>query len=210
VTNAHTDSASVVAPTTSDFLDATINASASDAGSTVYAFSEVNAGWVSADSGYFHIQWGWNINASGYGGSTSAFTNKSYPVNWQYIFTASGNGTFSGTYDVVGSGDTFGLGPLYTTNDWTSGSLGGDAFDPTGSGTFSVALIAGHTYTMSIANFGNISGGGFVANGRAISTIIWHIDYTAAPEPASWAMMLGGFGLIGGAMRSRGKTVSFV
>ena len=30
------------------------------------------------------------------------------------------------------------------------------------------------------------------------------------PEPASWAMMLGGFGAIGGAMRSRRKTsVSF-
>jgi len=28
----------------------------------------------------------------------------------------------------------------------------------------------------------------------------------AAPEPASWAMMLGGFGLVGGAMRSRRKT----
>ena len=32
----------------------------------------------------------------------------------------------------------------------------------------------------------------------------------AVPEPASWAMMLGGFGLVGGAMRSRRKaTVSF-
>jgi len=30
------------------------------------------------------------------------------------------------------------------------------------------------------------------------------------PEPASWAMMLGGFGLVGGAMRSRRKAaVSF-
>lgn len=28
---------------------------------------------------------------------------------------------------------------------------------------------------------------------------------SAAPEPASWAMMLGGFGLVGGAMRSRRK-----
>ena len=26
------------------------------------------------------------------------------------------------------------------------------------------------------------------------------------PEPASWAMMLGGFGLVGGAMRARRKT----
>lgn len=31
----------------------------------------------------------------------------------------------------------------------------------------------------------------------------------SVPEPASWAMMLGGFGLIGGAMRRRKMTVSF-
>jgi len=32
-------------------------------------------------------------------------------------------------------------------------------------------------------------------------TITYSFD--AAPEPASWALMLGGFGLVGGAMRSR-------
>ena len=31
----------------------------------------------------------------------------------------------------------------------------------------------------------------------------------AVPEPASWALMLGGFGAIGGAMRSRKRTVRF-
>jgi hypothetical protein len=31
---------------------------------------------------------------------------------------------------------------------------------------------------------------------------------TAVPEPASWAMMLGGFGLLGGVMRRRGRMVS--
>jgi len=37
------------------------------------------------------------------------------------------------------------------------------------------------------------------------------VDGRAVPEPASWAMMLGGFGLIGGAMRGRKRTraVSF-
>jgi hypothetical protein len=36
-----------------------------------------------------------------------------------------------------------------------------------------------------------------------------HLEGGAVPEPASWALMLGGFGLIGGAMRSR-KRVSAV
>lgn len=31
----------------------------------------------------------------------------------------------------------------------------------------------------------------------------------SAPEPATWAMMVGGFGLIGGAMRRRRASVSF-
>jgi len=36
------------------------------------------------------------------------------------------------------------------------------------------------------------------------------ISYSAAPEPASWALMLGGFGAIGGALRSRRRAaVSF-
>ena len=37
-----------------------------------------------------------------------------------------------------------------------------------------------------------------------------HVSVTqtaAVPEPASWALMLGGFGAIGGAMRSRRKTI---
>jgi hypothetical protein len=32
---------------------------------------------------------------------------------------------------------------------------------------------------------------------------------SSVPEPASWAMMLGGFGLIGGALRRRKVAVSF-
>ena len=31
----------------------------------------------------------------------------------------------------------------------------------------------------------------------------------AVPEPASWALMLGGFGLVGGAMRARRRTIAF-
>lgn len=43
-------------------------------------------------------------------------------------------------------------------------------------------------------------------------TMLSHIDQgnqdtAAVPEPASWALMLGGFGMLGGAMRSRRKSV---
>lgn len=43
--------------------------------------------------------------------------------------------------------------------------------------------------------------------GFAIST--GNASIAAVPEPASWALMLGGFGLIGSAMRRRSTSVSF-
>ena len=55
---------------------------------------------------------------------------------------------------------------------------------------------------------GDINGQGFICCGG--SDIVLDAAPTAAPEPASWALMLGGFGLVGGAMRSRRKAaVSF-
>ena len=42
-----------------------------------------------------------------------------------------------------------------------------------------------------------------LSNGRTI------VGVSNAPEPASWALMLGGFGLVGSAMRRRRTAVSF-
>lgn len=48
------------------------------------------------------------------------------------------------------------------------------------------------------------------AYGDAFRVTIAQIDIGAVPEPGSWAMMLGGFGLIGGALRQRRRaTISF-
>ena len=52
----------------------------------------------------------------------------------------------------------------------------------------------------------------FRQNPHALSHLVFFgtKDTGSVPEPASWAMMLGGFGMIGGALRSRRNTaVSF-
>lgn len=56
----------------------------------------------------------------------------------------------------------------------------------------------------------NVTGLQFSATGNAFEFDNVNVVTAAVPEPASWALMLGGFGAIGGALRSRRKAaVSF-
>jgi hypothetical protein len=163
----------------------------------------VQATWASADAGTFGVAWGWQVVSAGSGLLTQVNTNVA-TADWLYSFTATGNGTFSGNYRIVGQGNTFGLQPLYGTGDLPFGPYGGTVPDPTGSGTFSVGLVNGQTYTMRFYNFGNLgNNSGFDADGSASATVDWKITYAngGVPEPASWAMLITGFGLVGGAAR---------
>ncbi len=53
-------------------------------------------------------------------------------------------------------------------------------------------------------SFEDLNGGGD-HDYNDVSFVIGGISGGGVPEPASWAMMLGGFGLVGGAMRRRQK-----
>lgn len=68
--------------------------------------------------------------------------------------------------------------------------------------TITLDLHAGDTFGFYIDSIDNIGGPAllFVAPGEVGP------DFPAVLEPASWAMMVGGFGLVGGAMRGRRKT----
>ena len=60
----------------------------------------------------------------------------------------------------------------------------GTVSDPEGSGTFSVALVSGQNYTMTLGNNGNISSvGGLSGTAGARSFVDWNISYNAVPEP---------------------------
>ena len=62
-------------------------------------------------------------------------------------------------------------------------------------------------YSMKDPSFGNYFG-----YGDRTSSVFHYTttdDPAAVPEPASWGLMLGGFGAIGGLMRARRREVSF-
>jgi hypothetical protein len=178
--------------------------------------SSVNANWLSADAGTIDIDWGWTV--AGVDSSDvviGAATNEApnidgFPANWFYEFTATGNGFFQGTYAVAGSGNTFGLQPLYMWTGFSLLSLGGDVFDPTGAGSFAVPLVAGQTYRMILFNFGNIGSSSLNdITGSAVGRVDWEIVTSPViPEPGTWAMLIAGFGLVGAALRRRQTAIA--
>jgi len=95
-----------------------------------------------------------------------------------------------------------------------------------------INVVAGQKYSLAVSA---ISGPGLTlpflgtttdsyAGGHSFfgagygDTPTWDLDFTdfidpgrsgAVPEPASWALMLSGFGLVGGALRARRRSVAF-
>lgn len=118
---------------------------------------------------------------------------------------------FGGFLDISFSAPQSAVG-FYVAGSYGDYNVNVSAFDG-GTLLFNSTVSAGGVFTsfkfFGLDNVGSIShiridatnGGGFVsvADVAAGST-------SPAPEPASWAMMLGGFGLVGGAMRARRRS----
>jgi hypothetical protein len=192
-------------------LDINYVAVAGDETYNVTATISVSANWLSAEAGTIEIDW--DRAVSGVAASVvtvGAGTNEApdidgFPANWFYEFTATGDGFFQGTYEVTGSGATFGLWPLYLTGGSSFLELGGDVDDPSGAGSFSIPLVAGQTYRMILWNNGNIgTDSRFDFTGSASGSVAWEIvTRSVIPEPGTWAMLIAGFGLVGAAARRR-------
>lgn len=141
--------------------------------------------------------------------------------------TPGANGTLSGGFEASNLGATFSetftfsLPTAGTTGvsltsiavdsitnvDFTSATLNGIslALSPTGvfeTGGISLATLAGNqTLVINGTSGGNGSFGGNVSFAPAGGVV---------PEPATWALMILGFGLVGGMMRRRASTPSNV
>ncbi len=185
------------------------------------AFAEVFAGsdhvttsgsaaatWASADAGAVRFSgYGWDMEVFDPAnvGDGSNLTQNRGGEDWDYTFTATGNGLLTMNYAVVAHDNPFGLWGW--SIDW-SGPGGGlpvsDPFDPTTSGVFTRALVAGQTYTIGLNGNPNVffagTSGSFV--GSMDGAFDWSIS-GSVPEPAVWALMLGGFALVGATLRRR-------
>ncbi len=128
--------------------------------------------------------------------------------NWFYQFTAAQDGVFTMDYDVAISEDgAYGSGNFQIlVNGVPPGDLVGGS---DGTGTKTYALVAGNDYRFSIRNYAYVSPATEGYNTITGLFTFKILDATAVPEPATWAMMITGFGLVGGSLRRRRTRAGF-
>ena len=122
-----------------------------------------------------------------------------------------------GANNGVGSNITFATataastGTLSLDYSYSTGDQDGSSYDPAGyfinGNLFQLTANGSYAVQSGTAVF-NLNAGdsyGFYVYSTDSCCGPAQISFSAAPEPASWAMMLGGFGLVGGALRNRRK-----
>lgn len=88
------------------------------------------------------------------------------------------------------------------------GGNGGFFQNNTGTGTFALSfaqVMQSVTFDSFVTRFQSISGVSGGTSGIGIGSVVQSGGPIVAPEPGTWLMMLGGFGLVGSAMRRRGS-----
>jgi hypothetical protein len=107
-------------------------------------------------------------------------------------------------FDVGGSTSSFGLQGVFG-----GGNLPSDVALPEDSvGSFSVALAPFTSYNMVIYNFGNILSNRLISDTNGRFEMDWAIQTSVIPEPASWALLIAGFGLVGGMLRRQRRATA--
>jgi len=104
------------------------------------------------------------------------------------------------TLPVSGTGN-FTITTSSTGVDFKNVTIDGHAFSLTSVGPFDYGFLIGQALTAGVKTLS--IGGTSTGNGSYGGSITF--SAAAVPEPATWAMMIGGLGLVGGAMRRRAK-----
>lgn len=191
-----------------------------DQDNTVVTRATERATWNGANSGDIHVEdFGWDFDvANGDINQIDALLQhlgNPSEADWTYTFRADQDGVFNLDFNIsaVGNHSVFGLG------EWRFVMLGdglkdvqlSETFQGTSghaSGSASQQLRAGATYTVAL--FNNTGLGSFTPDhSSATLTADFHWDIrSAVPEPATWALMITGFGLAGAALRRRNGTAA--
>ena len=132
----------------------------------------------------------------------------------RFTAPASGLYSFSGLFERIDNSDGYGDGStvgIVSSGFSSSATLGNSRAGAVSSYTYSFSQTMRLDGGESVDFFQNANGNVYW-DGTGFQLIVSsNRDRSDAapsvPEPASWAMMLGGFGLIGGAMRGRRRAV---
>jgi hypothetical protein len=126
-------------------------------------------------------------------------------VNMYSVTTAYGalqNGTVGvAIYDDLGAGSLYGFANIL--DGLTTTHLGGTALADINAAAGSIFIVGFTNATLNLQDPNNVDLGVYT-NGNEPDHPVLTLDTTAAvPEPATWAMMITGFGLAGATLRRR-------
>jgi hypothetical protein len=143
--------------------------------------------------------------------SNALNSNTIYDSDFNAISASAGGNTGTVTFQNVGSGPANAVtkGPFNVSSNTVSTTLSGDLASFVGTGTSTLNYTT-YTFTTVQQQGGNLTAQQSTT-GNGIFSIFYTYDATtsAVPEPATWALMIGGFGLVGYGMRRRGTSVVF-
>jgi PEP-CTERM motif len=157
----------------------------------------------------------YNSLSNGTGGGSFSLANNDGSPSRDAVFVRTVSDDISGTpaTDYFGRGISFGGGLINTNtamiNSLNLSDLNGFAYNPADFATshvnsgFFLEEVAFHN---GVVTRNASASGSFLYDSFTVSLVGG--PTAAVPEPASWTMMIAGFGLVGGAMRRRrGQTV---
>jgi PEP-CTERM motif len=174
------------------------------ANAAVITFDEVGIG--PTVDGFYNGGGGPNLGADFLAGDwvvISGFGQTSQP---NFVFSQSGTGFLN-----IAAGFTGALSFTYGAFDTFTATVY-DGLNGTGTALGSVNLAANNVFAFDLVTI-NFSGTGqsFAISGGGAQFGFDDVTFNvggAVPEPASWALMIAGFGLVGSAMRRRKPSVS--